>query len=270
MNTTHFEYIRSFIKNHAAIELEAGKEYLVESRLTPIARKKGCTVDALVIELKDRPTDGLKQEIIDAMTTNETLFFRDTHPFEVLKNVVLPALHELHKNERKLTIWCAAASSGQEPYTIAIILKELDHLFHDWKIEFIASDISEKILMRAHEGMYSQLEVNRGMPMQYLLKYFDKEGGSWRIKKELRDMITFKKVNVVKEWPLTYVDIVFIRNILIYFDVETKRNIFTKIARIMSPNGYMFLGGSETTLGINNDFERVGVDRVPCYQLRKK
>ncbi|MFC3909606.1 CheR family methyltransferase [Legionella dresdenensis] len=270
MTNDDFDYIKLFIKNHAAIVLEKGKEYLVQARLTPIAKEYGMTsVDALIQELKNKPTELLKQKIVDAMTTNETLFFRDSHPFELLKNVVIPKLVESKMKEKKLVIWCAAASSGQEPYTIAIILKELEPLLQGWTIKFVASDIAENMLTRAKEGIYSQLEVNRGMPLPYLLKYFEKEGNAWRIRKELRDMIEYKKVNIVKEWPLSQVDIVFMRNILIYFDLETKKEIFKRLSTIMTRDSYLFLGGSETLLGLNCDFERLGVDRVPCYQLKK-
>lgn len=270
MNSDDFDYIKSFLKNHTAIELEPGKEYLVEARCTPIIKEYGkANINELIKELKTRPTEQLRQKIIDAMTTNETLFFRDQHPFEFLKNKVLPRLLEKREKEKKLVIWCAAASSGQEPYTVAIILKELGSLLDGWTIEFVASDISESILVRAEEGLYTQLEVNRGMPMTYLLKYFTKEGTSWRIAKELRDMVVFKKINIINQWPVQKADIVFMRNILIYFDIDTKKTIFKRLTKLIPEDGYLFVGGSETLLGLNTDFERMADEKVPCYQLKK-
>lgn len=269
MNNSDFQYIQSFIKNHTAIVLDTGKDYLVESRLSPIAKEYGLhSVDNLVATFKEKPTDDLKLKIIDAMTTNETLFFRDIHPFELLKEKILPELINKRGKKRVLSIWCAAASSGQEPYTIAMLLKELGYALNGWTIEFIASDISEKILAKAREGVYSQLEVNRGLPMPYLLKYFDKEGAGWRIKQELRDMVHYRKINIINSWPISNVDIVFMRNVLIYFDLETKKEIFNRLTTTLARDGYLFLGGSETVLGITNQFERANFNRVSCYQLK--
>lgn len=270
MNNSDFQYIQSFIKKHTAIALESDKEYLVESRLSPIAKEYGfASVDKLVTEFKERPTDALKLKIIDAIATNETLFFRDVHPFDVLKQNIIPELVRKRGEQRTLSIWCAAASSGQEPYTIAMILKELSSLLDGWRINFIASDISEKILIKAEAGVYSQLEVNRGLPLPYLLKYFDKEGTGWRIKKNIRDMVRYQKVNVIQSWPVSHVDLIFMRNLLIYFDLETKKEIFKRMAKIMALDGYLFLGGAETILGVSNDFERSNFNKVPCYQLKK-
>lgn len=270
MNNTDFEFIRQFIKTEAAIVLEPGKEYLVESRLMPIAVEEGLvSLDMLVKEMKFKPSERLKLKVIDALTINETLFFRDIHPFEVLKNELLPIILSNKKQEKKLNIWCAAASSGQEPYTIAMILKEQGANLKGWEINFIASDISNKMIERAKEGIYNQLEVNRGLPMPYLLKYFQKVGSNWQINKELRDMVKFQKINLMNSWLLPSMDLVFMRNVLIYFNVDTKKEIFERIEKTLAPNGYFFLGGSETTLGINNRFERIGLNRVPCYQLKK-
>ena len=272
MNNSGFQYIQSFIKNHTAIVLDAGKDYLVESRLFPIAKEYGLpSVDSLVEIFKEKPTEALKLKIIDAMTTNETLFFRDIHPFDLLKQKIIPELINKRAHQRTLSIWCAASSSGQEPYTVAMILKELGAVLHGWSIDFMASDISEKILAKAREGLYSQLEVNRGLPMSYLLKYFDKEGAGWRIKKELRDMVCYRKINIINSWPLSNVDIVFMRNVLIYFDLDTKKEILNRLSTTLARDGYLFLGGSETVLGVSNSFERANIncERVSCYQLKE-
>ena len=269
MNNNDFEFIRKFIKDQAAIILEPGKEYLVESRLTPIAKESGFpSLDGLINEIRLRPTDDLKLKIIDSMTINETLFFRDIHPFEVLKNTILPELIS-KKSDRKLNIWCAAASSGQEPYTIAMILKEHSEKLKNWNINFIASDISMKMLAKAKDGVYNQLEVNRGLPTSYLIKYFEKKGADWQIKKEIRDTVNFQKINLMNPWSISGMDLVFMRNVLIYFNVETKKEIFKRIENTLHADGYFFLGGSETTIGINNEFERIGVNKVPCYKLKK-
>ncbi len=270
MNNTDFEFIRQFIKTEAAIVMEPGKEYLVESRLMPIAVEEGLvTLEALVKEMKFKPTESLKLKVIDALTINETLFFRDIHPFEVLKNEILPAVLVKKQKEKRLNIWCAASSSGQEPYTIAMILKDQWSSLEGWTINFIASDISDKMIGRAKEGIYNQIEVNRGLPMPYLLKYFQKVGANWQIHKEIRDMVKFQKINLMNSWTLPTMDFVFMRNVLIYFNVETKKDVFERVEKTLDPEGYFFLGGSETTLGISNRFERIGINRVPCYQLKK-
>ncbi|CAM3030511.1 CheR family methyltransferase [Legionella worsleiensis] len=269
MNTTDFEFIRKFINEQAAIVLEPGKEYLVESRLTPLAKESGfSSLDELINEIKFRPTEELKMKIVDSITINETLFFRDIHPFEILKKTILPELVS-KKTNKTLNIWCAAASSGQEPYTIAMILKELKDSLGNWSINFLASDISDKMIARAKKGVYNQLEVNRGLPAPYLVKYFDKKGSDWQIKDEIRSMVNFQKLNLKNPWSIRQMDLIFMRNVLIYFSVETKKEIFKRVSATLHPDGYFFLGGSETTLGISTDFERIGIDKVPCYKLKK-
>ncbi|RUR18857.1 protein-glutamate O-methyltransferase CheR [Legionella sp. km535] len=269
MNNNDFEFIRKFINDQAAIVLDPGKEYLVESRLAPVAKESGfSSLDELINEIKSRPTDELKMKVVDSITINETLFFRDIHPFEVLKKTILPELLSKKVN-KTLNIWCAAASSGQEPYTIAMILKDLKDSLGNWKINFLASDISGKMITRARSGIYNQLEVNRGLPAQYLVKYFEKNGSHWQIKEEIRTMVNFQKINLKNPWSISQMDLIFMRNVLIYFSVETKKEIFKRVGATLHPDGYFFLGGSETTLGISNDFERIGIDKVPCYKLKK-
>lgn len=270
MNNDDFEFIRTFIKEQAGIVLEQGKEYLVEARLNPIIKEAGfSSLEELINELRIKSTSDLKLKIIDSLTTNETLFFRDIHPFEALKVSILPKILEKKHSSKKLNIWCAAASSGQEPYTIAMILKDHMEDINDWNINFIASDISEKMLARAKAGIYNQFEISRGLPMHYLIRYFDKNGKDWQIKKEIRDMVHFEKINLLKPWSFVAMDLIFMRNVLIYFGIDTKKDIFKRLERTLHPDGYFFLGGSETTLGINSEFERVGINKVPCYQLKK-
>lgn len=270
MNSIDFEFIREFIKKQAAIVLEPGKEYLVESRLNPIAKEAGfSSLEGLISEIRCKPADELKLKIIDALTINETLFFRDVHTFDTLKDNIIPGIIAKKTNDKRLNIWCAASSSGQEPYTIAMILKEHAAPLKDWTINFIASDISEKMLERAKAGIYNQLEVNRGLPLPYLVKYFEKSGSNWQIKKEIRDMVKYQKINLMNPWLLPTMDLIFMRNVLIYFNLETKKNIFERVEKILHPTGYLFLGGAETTLGVGNEFERIGINRVSCYQLKK-
>jgi chemotaxis protein methyltransferase CheR len=203
------------------------------------------------------------------MTTNETSFFRDAAPFDVLRKNVIPDLLAKRAARKSLNIWCAASSSGQEPYTIAMTLFESIPNIKDWKINFIASDLSKNMLERSRAGKYSQLEVNRGLPVQMLVKYFKKDGLEWQIDSRLRELIDFREVNLLNTWPLFQpLDIVFIRNVLIYFDAPTKKEIFRKIRGVMAPDGYLFLGGAETTMNLDDSFARLPMDRSGCYQLK--
>jgi chemotaxis protein methyltransferase CheR len=264
-----FRYIKDFVYQKAAIDLEPGKAYLVESRLQPLARREGfASLSEMIAKLRAQPTDGLHWLVVEAMTTNETYFFRDVHPFELLRTKVLPELIQRRSAQRQINIWCAAASSGQEPYSIMMLLREHFPELSTWKINFIATDISTEMLNRCREGCYSQLEVNRGLSAALLVKYFDKIGTEWKLKDELRRAIDFRQLNLAQPWPaLPAMDIVFIRNVLIYFDVETKRPILARVRKLMNPDGYMFLGGAETTLNLDEAFKRVQVNHGAYYQL---
>jgi len=223
----------------------------------------------LVARLRAQPFNGLHQKVVEAMTTNETSFFRDVHPFEALKKAVLPELIKKRATERKLNMWCAASSSGQEPYTMAMILREHFPTLANWTVRFIASDISMEMLERARAGRYSQLELNRGMPAPLLVKYFQRQGMEWQIKEDLRRMVEFRQMNLADTWPsLPEMDLVFMRNVLIYFDVPTKKEILGKVRRLLRPDGYLFLGIAETTLNLDGAFERVQFDKSGCYRLR--
>ena len=204
------------------------------------------------------------------MTTNETTFFRDVHPFDALRTRVIPELMAARANERALTIWCGASSSGQEPYSIAITLREHFPQLAGWKVRLLATDLSSEMVRRTTAGSFSQLEVNRGMPAPMLVKWFDRRGVHWQAKPELCAMIEAFEMNLATPWPtLPAFDVVFLRNVLIYFDVETKRTILGKVRRAMRPDGWLFLGGAETTLNLDDAFERVAVDRATCYRLRR-
>lgn len=269
LSDAEFQYIRDFVYQKAAIVLDAGKGYLIESRLQPIAKREGFgSLSDFIAKLRAQPANGLHASVVEAMTTNETYFFRDVHPFDMLKKIIMPELIAKRAAQRELNIWCAAASSGQEPYTMLMVLRESFPQLAGWKVRFIATDISKEMLTRCQEGCYSQLEVNRGLPAPLLVKYFQKIGLEWQIKDDLRKAIEFKELNLAAPWPvLPPLDIVFMRNVLIYFNVETKKAIFAKLKRALRPDGYLFLGGAETTIGIDDTFKRVALEKASYYQI---
>jgi chemotaxis protein methyltransferase CheR len=264
-----FQYIRDLVYKAAAIVLEDGKAYLVESRLQPLARRLGFdSLADMIAKMRRQPLNGMHWNIVEAMTTNETYFFRDIHPFELLRKTILPELIKQRTAQRQLNIWCAAASSGQEPYTIAMLLREYFPELLTWKINFIASDISKEMLARCREGSYSQIEVNRGLLAPLLVKYFQKIGIEWQIQQEIRRMIDFRQINLAQPWPaLPAMDIIFMRNVLIYFDLQTKKDIMTRLGKLLKPDGYLFLGSAETTLNIDESYKRVQVEKCAYYQL---
>jgi chemotaxis protein methyltransferase CheR len=232
---------------------------LVESRLAPVARELGLqSISELVSELQKPGSQKLTQRVVEAMTTNETSFFRDIHPFTALKEKIIPNLIQRRAKEKTLSIWSNACSSGQEPYTIAMIIAEHFPMLKDWKVRIISSDLSSQILDRARLGEFNQTEVNRGLPMNFLLKYFTKNGNQWKIRDDIRKMVEFRELNLVEPFPalLPAMDIVFLRNVLIYFSPETKSEILKKVHKVMHKDSYLFLGGSETTMNLNVSFER--------------
>jgi chemotaxis protein methyltransferase CheR len=265
-----FDFIRTMVCKASGIVLEDGKEYLVEACLGPLARQmKLAGVDALVDTLRiSRVGDDLRTRVVEAMTTNETTFFRDRAPFDVLKQHIIPALLEARKSTRKLTIWSAAASTGQEPYSLAILLADHFSQLERWDIRIIASDLSLEVLERAQRARYSQLEVNRGLPLSYLMKYFEKHGLEWQLKEPVRRRVSFEQLNLVQDWPSwPQLDIVLLRNVMIYFDVETKKTILKKVRQLLRRDGYLFLGAAETTVSLDERFERLKYDRAGCYGL---
>jgi len=268
LNSNAFEYICDLVREKSAIVLEASKTYLVESRLNPVARANGLgSIEELVDALRRPSSTKLTQAVIEAMTTNETSFFRDLHPFEALKSEILPKLIDLRARERVLNIWSNACSSGQEVYTIAMLLKENFPELGGWKVRLIASDLSTQILDKAREGIFNQTEVNRGLPLPMLLKNFQKTGLTWQISDELRKMVEFRQVNLVESFPqLPPMDIVFLRNVLIYFSPDTKREILFKVKRVIRPDGFLFLGGAETTMNLDVPFERQQIGKAICYK----
>jgi chemotaxis protein methyltransferase CheR len=272
MTANDFEFVSKLLLEQAAIVLEPGKEYLVDSRLTPVARRHGLSSPAEYIQKLRAPgANGLLPELVEAMVTTETSFFRDIHPFEALKKTVVPELIRARQQTRQLNIWCAAASSGQEPYTIALVLKEHFPELGAWKLFFLASDISDEMLRRCREGKFSQIEVNRGLPIQLLMKYFGQEGSHWRAHDHLRAMIEFRQINLAGPWGLLpQLDLVFLRNVMIYFNVETKKSILRRVARLLRPDGYLVLGGAETTFNLDDSYQRVEALKSGYYRLTGK
>lgn len=258
-----FDYVASLVRREAAIVLEVGKEYLVEARLLPLARSAGQpSVDEYVAGLKRSNDRTQVQKVVDALTTNETSWLRDSEPFQALVSEVVPAIMANKRSSKTLSIWSAACSSGQEPYGIAMML---DDLLRNtgWRLEIMATDISMDMLQRAQKGVYSQLEMNRGLPAPMLVKHFTREGASWKISEPLRQSITFKQVNLAQPFPpMPTFDVIFLRNVLIYFDPSTKRSILQRMQQVLAPGGFLFLGGAETTLGIDDSWERVKVGRA--------
>jgi chemotaxis protein methyltransferase CheR len=268
VSTSDFDYISTLVRDRSAIVLEPGKEYLVHARLLPLARKQGLEDIGALVERLKRGDNTLSTQVVEAMTTNETSFFRDVHPFETLRDDILPDLVEKRATTRTLRIWSAAASTGQEAYTVAMTLREHFPALATWNVSILGTDLSTEVLDKAREGRYAQIEVNRGLPAPLLVKYFDRAGPAWRAKPDLRRMVEFKPLNLVKPWsPLPRMDVVLLRNVLIYFDNATKREVLARARSVMAPDGYLFLGAAETTLQFDGMFERVPRARANCYRL---
>ena len=256
MNTADFEFLAAILKQRSGLILAPEKAYLLESRLMPVARKFGFMglPDLITSVRKERPED-LLRDITEAMTTNESLFFRDMKPFDQFRNLVIPKLVEARQSTRKIRIWSAAASSGQEPYSIAIILTEMQSLLSSWDLEIVATDISVEMLNRARSGLYTQFEVQRGLPISTLVKYFKQVGEKWRLDAGVRSMVKFKEFNLLDDpMGLGKFDVVFCRNVLIYFDQQTKSEVLARISKTMPKDGVLYLGGAETVLGITDKF----------------
>jgi len=254
-----YEYLRKLLRERSGLVLAPEKQYLIESRLLPVARRAGCaSITELVRRLREQDVEPLKAEITEAMTINESFFFRDKVPFDRFRDTVLPALLATRAKARRFRIWCAAASTGQEPYSLAMIVKSMQEKFSGWRIEIIATDISNDVLEKARAGIYSQFEVQRGLPIQFLIRYFSQIGDTWQIAPEIRAMVQFRPLNLLADFShLGVFDVVFCRNVLIYFDQETKISVLERIARLTDRNGYLALGAAETVVGLTDSFKPV-------------
>ncbi len=266
----NYEYISRFLLERSALSLGAGKEYLLDSRLMPVAKAHGLSsLDELIDKLRTHKNSQLETFVVEAMTTNETLFFRDNTPFEELASTFIPEISQLRQSQKSLRIWCAACSTGQEPYSILMLLHDkFPQLVANWNIELLCTDLDNQVLKRAQEGVYTSFEVQRGLSAQLRQKYFDPDGSNWKIKESLKKCMTFKQLNLVKDYgAIGQFDIVFCRNVLIYFEPQTKKTILERIARHIQPHGLLFLGAAETVLGITQEFQRTGGTRSAVYQL---
>ncbi|EMB15163.1 CheR family methyltransferase [Rhodopirellula europaea] len=268
IDSRSFDYLAALVLKESAIVIEKTKTYLFESRLMPIARSHNLSdLDQLVEALKRPGSTALVDSVIDAMTTNETSFFRDLHPFNALRTHLIPELIQKRSKERVLNVWSNACSSGQEVYSIAMLLKENFPELAGWRVRLTATDLSKQILDKAQSGIFTQTEINRGLPMPMVLKYFKRNGVTWQISDEIRKMVDFRVLNLVQPWPpsLPKMDIVFLRNVLIYFSVDTKKEILWKVHRNLQKDGVLLLGGAETTMNLDVPFERRVIDKTTGY-----
>jgi chemotaxis protein methyltransferase CheR len=256
---SQFEYLRQFLKSRSGLVITAEKQYLVESRLLPVARRHGLASLADLVTAMQRPGAAkLASDVIEAMTTNESFFFRDQTPFKLFREVMVPAMLKARADRRAVRIWCAAASTGQEPYSLAICLKEMASKVAGFRFEILGTDLSNEVLDKAKNGIYSQFEVQRGLPIQMLVKYFTQKGDLWQINPEIRSMVQWRKLNLLENFSsLGTFDIVFCRNVLIYFDQPTKIDVLQRMSRQVTPDSYMVLGAAETVVGLTDAFRPV-------------
>lgn len=269
MTPAEFDYVCRLVRDRSGIVLESGKEYLVDARLTPVARQCELgSVSELVGRLRGGPDDGLVARVVEAMVTSETSFFRDHHPFETLRTTVLPDLINRRRDERRLNVWFAASATGQEPYSFAMLVRERFPELLGWRLDLLATDLSAEVLARARAGRYSQIEVNRGLPAALLVKYFHQHGATWELSEDVRRMVEFRELNLTRPWPvLPRMDLVFLRNVMIYFDADTKKSILGRAARLLRPDGHLLLGAAETTLNLEDSFRRSEQLKGGFYQL---
>lgn len=271
MTPFEFDFLKGFLKTRSGLVLSSEKQYLVESRLMPLARKAGLpSLSDLVKKLQSGTARQLETDVVEAMTTNESFFFRDKTPFDNFTSFMLPELLEKRAAKKRLRIWCAAASTGQEPYSLAMCLKEQASKLAGWRVEIIGTDLSNEVLTKAKTGIYSQFEVQRGLPIQMLLKYFTQTGEVWQVNPEIRAMVQWRQLNLLDNFTtLSEFDIVFCRNVLIYFDQAAKSDVLARTARLLPEDGYLVLGAAETVVGLSDQFQPVPNLRG-LYQLRPK
>ena len=254
MTELDFEFLRAYLKQRSGLALTAEKRYLVESRLAPVCRRFNFpTLRDLISSLKVGHDTAIERAVVEAMTTNETFFFRDRLPFDLFRDVVLPEAIARNAARRRLRIWCAAASTGQEPYSIAMLLQEAGVKLAGWQVDLVATDISSEVIEKAKLGFYSQFEVQRGLPVQWLLKYFTQIGEQWQIAASLRSMVEFRQFNLLHGFEgLGTFDVIFCRNVLIYFDAPTKSEILARFGHSLAPGGALLLGAAETVIGLTD------------------
>jgi chemotaxis protein methyltransferase CheR len=274
MIAADFNYIAMLLKERSGLIVTPDKSYLFETRLGPVARRYNLkSIDHLIASMRATRSEALTGEVVDAMTTNETSFFRDRHPFDALRHTILPALINRRARQRHLRIWSAACSTGQEAYSLSMMLRDEFPLLGGWNIEIIGTDISPSVVARAKDGTYSTFEVQRGLPVKLLIAHFEQDGDQWRIKSDLRRMVEFRLFNLLGSLaPLGHFDVVMCRNVLIYFDLPTKTRVLESMHRQLSPDGALILGGAESVFGICSKFTDIagvrGVYRPISAQRR--
>jgi chemotaxis protein methyltransferase CheR len=263
MTGEDFDLLCRLLRERSGLMLTRDKAYLLESRLLPVARKRNMkSLDELITALRLRPDGDLVRDVVEAMTTNESFFFRDLVPFDQFRTFVLPQLLKTRAAKKSIRIWSAACSSGQEPYSLAMILSEEKMKLQGWQVEITATDLSTEILEKAQAGLYSQFEVQRGLPIQLLVKYFKQQGDRWQIDPAIRGMVKFRCLNLLDDFTsLGGFDVIFCRNVLIYFDQPTKTVVLERVARILPQDGYLYLGGAETVIGITDKFQGMAEHR---------
>ena len=271
MTPGDFDYIRDLLREQSAVTLDAGKEYLVESRLAPLAHDEGfSSYQQMVSSLRAGSFRDLHRKVVETMTNNETTFLRDARVFSMIATSILPALVARRAASRTLNIWCAACSTGQEPYSVAMVLRDQLPSCDQWNIRIIASDLSRNVLARANAGCYSKIEINRGLPAHMLVKHFVQQGATWQVRPEIRRMVEFREINLIQSWfDLPQMDFILMRNVLIYFDGATKKTILQRAGRLLDPDGYLLLGGAETTMNLTEAFEPVTRDGSVCFRPRQ-
>src|SRR6476661_1746983 len=251
-----YEYLRKLLKDHSGLDLSADKQYLIESRLLPLSRKAGLSGISELVQKMKGGSAALVTQVVEAMTTNETFFFRDKVPFDHFRDVVMPEILQARASRRSIRIWCAAGSTGQEPYSLAMCLKEMSAALAGWRVEILATDLSLEVIEKSKAGLYSQFEVQRGLPIQMLVKYFKQIGELWQINADLRAMIQHRQLNLLHDFSqLGVFDVIFCRNVLIYFDQDTKIDIFRRLARAAEKDGFLALGAAETVVGLTDVFK---------------
>jgi chemotaxis protein methyltransferase CheR len=259
MSPVDYEYLRKCLKERSGLVLSADKQYLVESRLLPVARSAGfANLGDLVRALMLGNADALMTAVVEAMMTHESFFFRDKLPFDHFRQTIMPALIAARSNTRTIRIWSAAASTGQEPYSLAMCLREMEQKIAGWRIELLATDLGNDVLEKARQGLYSQFEVQRGLPIQLLIKHFTQIGELWQIAPDIRSMVKYQQLNLLADFAkLGRFDLILCRNVLIYFDTETKISVLNRLARSTASDGYLMLGAAETVVGLTNSFKVV-------------
>jgi len=251
-----YEYLRKLLKDQSGLDLSADKQYLIESRLVPLSRKVGLSGIPELVQKMKAGSASLVAQVVESMTTNETFFFRDKIPFDHFRQSIMPEILKARAARKSVRIWCAAGSTGQEPYSLAMCLKEMDSQLAGWRVEIIATDLSQEVLEKSRVGLYSQFEVQRGLPIQLLVKHFKQNGEFWQINPDIRAMVQHRQLNLLHDFSqLGAFDVIFCRNVLIYFDQETKINIFHRLCKTMEPDGFLVLGAAETVVGLTDTFK---------------